>query len=247
MTVSTTGDAGRSDLEIFHVFTRWMLGAGDEARTLAAGVVRGAKEPALSAWVVALVRSLALAEPRGRGREDPFAGLAALLSLDRSVAVDLDHPAIAGDGHRLRVLQWELKRACLAGAVRALWPTRRAMFVLLHVLGRSPAWVAEVFETTVSSVRITNARTLRTLEGYLQGRCQHLDPANPCSCEARLGVALAAAFVTWPAHPDTPDCDHFDGEKHDLADLYRSLPPFHLDEQTAALLRRGPGDDASLA
>lgn len=226
MPVTTIGEAGRGDLETFHVFARWMLGAGDEARTLAAGVMRGAPESNLAAWVVALVRSLALAEPRGRGREDPFASLAALLSLDRTIAVGLDHPAVAGDGHRLRVLQWELKRACLAGAVRALWPTRRALFVLLHVLGRPPAWVAEVFETSVSSLRITNARTLRTLEGYLQGRCQHVDPTNPCSCEARLGVALAAAFVAWPAHPDAPDRDPFDAAEHDLADLYRSLPPF---------------------
>ena len=243
---STAGEAEHSDLETFHVFTRWMLGAGDEARTLATATIRDASEPTLTAWVAALVRSLALAEPRGRGRGDPFVGLAELLALDRTIPVGLDHPMIAGDSHRLRVLQWELKRACLAGAVRALWPTRRAMFVLLHVLGRSAAWVAAVFETTVPSLRITNARTLRTLEGYLQGRCQHLDPGNPCRCEARLGVALAEHFVEWPAHPDAPDETHFDSRPHDLADLYRSLPRFHVDEPVVPPRRDG-GNDMSAA
>ena len=245
---STTGEGGRSELETFHLFTRWMLGAGDEARTLATAVIRGAAEPRLAAWVGTLVRSLALAEPRGRGRGDPFVGLAELLALDHTIAVGLDHPAIVGDGHRLHVLQWELKRACLAGAVRALWPTRRALFVLLHVLGLPAAWVADVFETTVPSVRITNARTIRTLEGFLQGRCQHLDPGNPCSCEARLGVALAAGFVAWPSHVDAPESTHFDGQRHELADLYRSLPAFDVDEQaTAAPQHRGASNDMSAA
>jgi len=115
--------------------------------------------------------------------------------------------------------------------------------VLLHVLMLPDTWVAAMFETSVSSLRITNARTLRTLEGYLQGRCQHLSPQNPCACEARLGVALEATFVGWPAQVDPPDGPAFDGGSRDVASLYHSLPRFRLDDRSAAVLgsaRAGP-------
>lgn len=223
---SSTGPEGRSELDTFFEFAVWMFGSREDAGRRCDEVVAAAPEGPLMHWVAAMIRSLALVEPRGRGRSDPLAGLADLLRLDRTTPVTLTHPLVAGDGHRLHVLQWELKRACLAGAVRALWPTRRALFVLLHVLALPAPWVAAVFETTVASIRITNTRTLRTLAGYLQGRCQHIDPSNPCSCEARLGVALAAAFVAWPEHDEAPATAHFDAAPHDLGDLYRSLPRF---------------------
>ncbi len=235
----------RPELETLYVFAVWMFDTRDVARERAAEVVRAAPDGDLMAWVAALIRALSLSEPRGRGRADPFAALAELLSLDHTVPVTLEHPAVAGDVRRLHVLQWELKRACLAGAVRALWPTRRALFVLLHVLMLPAAWVAAMFETSVSSVRITNARTLRTLQGYLKGRCQHLDPGNACTCEARLGVALDADFVGWPAQVEAPDRPPCDGERHELASLYHSLPQFRLDERSAAVLGRArAGADA---
>lgn len=237
------GAVDRPALETFYVFAVWMFGDRRAALERAAEVVRAAPDGDLMAWVAALIRALALSEPRGRGRADPFAALAELLSVDRTVPVGLSHPAVAGEPLRLRVLQWELKRACLSGAVRALWPTRRALFVLLHVLTMPASWVAATFETSVSSVRITNARTLRTLEGYLRSRCQHLSPQNPCACESRLGVALEAAFVDWPAEVESSDSPVFDGEPHDLASLYHALPAYRLDAPGAALLgsaRAGP-------
>lgn len=232
-----------ADVAAFYVFAVWMLDSREQALVEVAAGVRAAPQAGLTVWVADLIRTLALAEPRGRGRDDRFAALGELLRLDHSIAVDLDHPAIAGDVRRLHVLQWEVKRACLTAAVRALWPTRRGMFVLMHVLGRGVAEVAALFETTVPSIRITNARTLRTLEDYLKARCQHLNPDNPCTCEARLGVALEHAFVAWPAHAEAPATAHYDGQPRELAALFRSLPAVALDDHATAVLRAACGPD----
>ncbi len=238
---SATQGVDRPELETLYVFAVWMFGDRAQARARAIEVVRAAPDGDLMGWVAALIRALALVEPRGRGRADPFAALAQLLSLDRTQPVDMAHPAVARQFTRLRVLQWELKRACLGAAVRALWPTRRAMFVLIDVLTLPAAWVAAMFETSISSVRITHSRTLRTLEDYLQGRCQHLRPDNPCTCEDRLGAALTADFVAWPDPVESGDLPPFDGASHDLAALYHALPPVQLDERSAALLRDARG------
>lgn len=230
-----------ADVAAFYVFAVWMLDTREQALVEVAAGVRAAPGAGLTVWVADLIRKLALAEPRGRGRDDRFAALGELLRVDHSIAVGLDHPAVAGDVRRLHVLQWEVKRACLSAAVRALWPTRRGMFVLMHVLGRGVAEVAALFETTVPSIRITNARTLRTLEDYLKTRCQHLNPGNPCTCEDRLGVALEHAFVGWPAHAEDPATAPYDGQTRELAALYRSLPAVTLDEHATSVLRAACG------
>ena len=221
------------DLDNFHRFAVWMFDGPDEAHARALAIVRAAPDAGFTAWVASLIRALAVVEPRGRVHSDGFVALDALLRLDPDHTVE---PALGCDRDRLRVLQWELKQGCLTAAVRALWPTRRGLFVLVHVLGLNHARVAEAFETSVASVRITHARTLRTLESFLGPRCQHLNPGNPCRCEARLGVALERGLVDWPPQRPTPPASPFDGHTRDLLDLYRQLPPVQLDTHASAAL-----------
>ncbi|MBA3548614.1 MAG: hypothetical protein H0T76_19185 [Nannocystis sp.] len=221
------------DLDSFHRFSVWMLDDREEAHARALAIVRAAPDADFIAWVASLIRALAVVEPRGRVHRDGFVALDALLRLDPDHPVE---PAREHDRCRLRVLQSELKQACLTAAVRALWPTRRGLFVLMHVLGLDHARVAEVFETSVASVRITHARTLRTLEGFLGPRCQHLNPDNPCRCEDRLGVALARGLVDVPPQHPSPPASPFDGHTRDLPDLYRDLPPVQLDTRASAAL-----------
>ncbi len=219
------------DLDSFHRFSVWMFDGREEAHARALAIVRAAPDADFTAWVASLIRALAVVEPRGRGHSDGFVALDELLRLDPDHPIEPVH-----DRCRLRVLQWELKQNCLTAAVRALWPTRRGLFVLMHVLGLDHARVAEVFETSVASVRITHARTLRTLESFLGPRCQHLNPGNPCRCETRLGVALERGLVDWPPQRPTPPAAPFDGHTRDLPDLYRGLPPVQLDTRTSAAL-----------
>ena len=123
-----------ADVAAFYVFAVWMLDSREQALVEVAAGVRAAPQAGLTMWVADLIRTLALAEPRGRGRDDRFAALGELLRLDHSIAVDLDHPAIAGDVRRLHVLLWEVKRARLASGARALWPVCRGLFVLVPVV-----------------------------------------------------------------------------------------------------------------
>ena len=146
------GAVDRPALETFYVFAVWMFGDRRAALERAAEVVRAAPDGDLMAWVAALIRALALSEPRGRGRADPFAALAA--------------------------------------------------------------------------------------------RCSYCCMSSPCRPRgSRLGVALEAAFVDWPAEVESSDSPVFDGEPHDLASLYHALPAYRLDAPGAALLgsaRAGP-------
>jgi DNA-directed RNA polymerase specialized sigma24 family protein len=238
-----------ADLVLLHAVAVWLCDSREQALAQVQALVAAQPRRGLTGWLSDLIRTLVQDEQRARpavrapglrqSGGDRFDALAGLLSLERQVAVGLDHPLVAREPRRLQVLQWQLKRGCLAAAVRALWPTRRAMFVLLHVFALPIARVAEIFETTPTSIRVTNSRTLRTLAGYLGPRCQHLAADNPCRCEDRLGGALADAFVAWPASDldeQVAKAPLFDGQRRDVAALYAGLPAVQADARALEVL-----------
>lgn len=231
-----------ADLVLLHAVAVWLCASREQALAQVEGLVAAQPRRGLTGWLSDLIRTLVQDEQRAHLRQgggDRFDALAELLSREREVAAPLDHPLVAREPRRLQVLQWQLKRGCLAAAVRALWPTRRAMFVLLHVFALPIARVAEIFETTPTSIRVTNSRTLRTLAGFLGPRCQHLAADNPCRCEDRLGGALADAFVAWPVseHDEqVATAPLFDGQRRDVAALYAGLPAVQADARALEVL-----------
>jgi DNA-directed RNA polymerase specialized sigma24 family protein len=233
--MATLSPSRVEDLESFHRFSLWMIAGPEQALARALAIVRAAPDADFVAWVATLIRALSIAEPRGRGHNDGFVALAERLRLDPELDDELDRPAPA-DRRRLHVLQWELKQTCLLTAVGALWPTRRGLFVLMHVLARDHALVAEVFETSVAAVRITHARTLRTLGDFLEPRCQHLSPSNPCRCDLGIAAALQRGLIAWPPRRPTPTAAAFDGQSRDLPALYRDLPAVRLETGASAAL-----------
>lgn len=115
-----------------------------------------------------------------------------------------DHPSIRRDKRRLYVLQRELQRACLTATLLNLPVARRAGFILIEVLRFSEDEVARILGTSSSAVHTAVGRARRDLTTYLESRCEHMDPRNPCHCETRLGIALERGFIQWPDRDDLP-------------------------------------------
>lgn len=226
-----------SDLSQLYTFAVWMIGDREEGLKRAAEVVRAAPKLGFVGWVTSLLEPLSGrgGEPRNE-RRHVLSALDDLLRTEQTLSPG-DHPEIRRDPRRLRVLQWHLKRSCLLSVMRGVSVMPRATFVLVAILGYSMAQVATMFGITCNSVRINFGRAEKLLGNYLGARCQHIDPANPCRCETRLGVALDRGFVGWPERPgESPDRPVVSGAHSGVATVYASLPRFVLDPSEKGVL-----------
>lgn len=239
-------ECANHDLAALFNFAVWM--AGDRAAGLrhAADVVRAHPTLGLDGWLAAAFA--AFAEPRGLDRRLVLDTLDHQLRTDLTVSV-LDHPAVQGETRRRNLLQWHLKRTCLWTVLRALTLQPRAVFVMTHVLGLARGRIADILGIHPHSVDIALARGQHTVEGYLEPRCQHLGPRNPCRCATRLGIALSNDVITWPEHPDELPADKpaFIDAYRAAGPLYAGLPRFLLDGQSAAMLNTARLSGASLS
>lgn len=213
------------NIEPLYVFAVFMLGSRDAAFAAVSDVL-GECPGDPPAWLPALVARVVPMEKAARA--DRFAELNDLLRTDSTIPVDLSHPLVRGDARRLSTLLWELQRTCLITTLRGLAPARRAVFVLLHVLGLSVEDVARICDTTTSAIRVAEARGRRDLASYLGPRCEHMDPNNPCHCTARLGNALVGGLVGWPAHDDYGGTYFGPAVQRDVGQLYAKLPRVRL-------------------
>ena len=216
-------------LEQLNVFASYMLGSRDEALAAIGEVLD--KYPAdPESWLRALVAPFTLA--KRTPRVDRFGELDDILRTHSTVPVDLHHPLVRGDLGRLNVLLLELKRTCLLTTLRGLTFGRRAVFILLHVLGLSVETCAEVCGTTPNGIRVADVRGRQDLENYLGVRCEHLYAANPCHCAARLGNALGHGLIAWPAHEHDGSFTGRGGLTPQtfgtVSDLYANLPRVRL-------------------
>ncbi len=195
-----------------------MLGSREAAFTAVAAVIVGPP----STWLPSLATALIASEKASRANR--FAELDDILRTNSTIPVDLEHSLVRGDTQRLRVLLSELRRTCLITTLRGLAAERRAVFILLHVLGLSIDTCATVCDTTPNAVRITEGRARRDLENYLGARCEHLDARNPCHCPARLGNALARGLVSWPDPSEHDGAPLSSKASPGVRELYRDLP-----------------------
>lgn len=212
-------------LEQLYVFGVYMLGSREAA--FEATCEATARHPGDSAaWLADLVARLISGEKTRRF--DHFSELDDILRTNTTIPVDLGHPLVQGDARRLDVLLSELRRTCLITTLRSLAPERRAIFILLHVLGLPVEHCATICNTTPNAVRVADGRGRRELDNYLGARCEHLDPGNACHCVARLGNALEQGLVAWPRHNEH-DGVPFTPEVHrDASQLYARQPRVRL-------------------
>lgn len=208
----------RSESEIRLTFAAWM--AGSHAEGLAVLEVAAVDGLALVPSLAAIYRLF----EGGRKRVGPgFQALDDLLRSDPTTVVDLDHPLVQGEVRRLNVLHRELQRKCLSATLLSLPVAPRAAFVLIDILGLRHEHVAEILGNA-NNTRTAYLRAERQLGGYLESRCEHMDPKNLCHCATRLGLALDRGFIDWPERP-TSDAP-LDGQRRvHVRDLFAALPP----------------------
>lgn len=212
-------------IEPLYVFAVFMLGSRDAAFAAVCGVM-GAHEGDPATWLPALVARLVVAEKAAR--VDRFEQLNDILRTNTTIPIDLSHPLVQGDTRRLSTLLWELQRSCLITTLRGISAERRAVFILMHVLGMSLEDTAEVCDSSPSAVRVTEIRARQDLAGYLGPRCEHMDDGNPCHCAPRLGNALEGGLVRWPEHDDYDGAPFDPQVQPDVSRLYKSLPGVRL-------------------
>jgi DNA-directed RNA polymerase specialized sigma24 family protein len=212
-------------IEPLYVFAVFMLGSRAAAFTAVCDVM-GAHEGEPAAWLPALVDRLIAAEKAAR--VDRFAQLNDILRTNTTIPIDLSHPLVQGDTRRLNTLLWELQRSCLITTLRGISAERRAVFILIHVLGMTRERAAEVCGSSPSAVRVTETRARLDLAGYLEPRCEHLDAGNPCRCSSRLGNALEAGLVRWPEYDDYEGTHFVPQVQRDVCRLYETLPRVRL-------------------
>lgn len=235
----TTPDHG--ELEALHAFALWMHETRAQAVTAVVAALRAAPRGELDDWLAVMCRALP-ARPRGQGGvAGRLRALDDRLRSERTVPA-LDHPLVAGDDRRLRVLQREMQRACLVAVVQALRPGWGAVFVMHTVLGLTEPRIAAILGTTADAIVEMRRGAIRKLADYLDARCQHIDPRNMCSCASRVGVALQTRFIDWPDH-DAPSERPFDAARRQVAAVYAELPAVRLSSAAAgelvAAARRG--------
>jgi len=212
-------------IEPLYVFAVFMLGSR-EAAFVAVSDVLGEHRGDSGAWLPALVTRLVNGEKAARA--DRFSELTDILRTNSTIPVDLSHPLVKGDARRLSTLLWELQRTCLITTLRGITAERRAVFILLHVLGMSIERTAAACSTTPSAVRVTDIRGRQDLANYLGPRCEHMDANNPCHCADRLGNALEGGLVHWPKHQDHGGATFSPQVHRDVDKLYASLPRVRL-------------------
>ncbi len=226
------------DLDRLYAYAAWMLGD----RELALAAVRNAIASCGPGPLVARLPALRTAVLAHASRRRQKAGaveekLDDTLRLGTSVSMKMGPTALRSGLRRLPVLLNGFMQTCLMAAAQALPPAQREAFVLLVVLGLPEPEVLALSGDTERGFSGVKSRMMTTLGSYLDPRCGHLHPQNPCHCPNRLQRALDQGFVQLPEH-EQPSEDYRAGVFADVRQLYTALPPLRLTDPVRATLGR---------
>lgn len=87
----------------------------------------------------------------------------------------------------------EIQRACVHFITRKLTDEQRAVYVLRVMVGLPLDDVSQVLELPKNTVKARLHRAKVALREYFSGRCQWAADSATCSCESKLGFAIASA------------------------------------------------------
>lgn len=122
----------------------------------------------------------------------------------------------------------ELKRACLTTAMHHAPPGIRIAFILIDIFGYSETAAAALMGTTEPATRVRLKRARARISAFLEPRCAHLDPQNPCGCDILLPHALDMGFLDSSTVQQAVANDL--RPVKDVVALYRSLPGAALED-----------------
>lgn len=188
-------------------------------------------ESNLSTWIyqIALNNCLKMKERFGRQYVE---------SLDEKIeAFQDDIPQEVKDwstdperSYLLRELLDQIRQGCLQFLSHRLPEKQRTVFIMVNVLDFSYQETAEILgiSTNVVKARLNRART--SLREFFEHRCRWIDEHNPCSCESRIGFALAydpellKRVRMKIGDPPLGEADGILEEVKDIVASYRRLP-----------------------
>ena len=213
-----------AELPRLHALAYLATGDAGQAREALTTLWAEAPEPevlaAASPDVLLATLARGLADRLGRHSSKTLVVLENTIRCDVTCAVDPAVPPVDGVEGRIAVLLGELRRRCLGWVVLTLPPLRRLAWILVEVLGVPTAAAAEMLNTSDKGLEVLLRRARKALTDYIEPRCGHLLRPGFCTCESRLGVALAADFVELPEEPSLPPRP---GPFASLGELYRGL------------------------
>jgi len=134
-------------------------------------------------------------------------------------------------------LLWNLEQGCLTSVLSCLNTAERLAFILATTAGFSDKQAARVLDISVSAYRVRLSRARKKVVGYLAPRCSHINPANPCHCPSRLGVALDKGFVNPLSAPTRTGKFEAQTSVGDVGRLYKSLPAVQPTDDIMAMIK----------
>ena len=133
---------------------------------------------------------------------------------------------------------------CLHSLTECLRAQERRVFCLAVTLGLPHRRVAEILECSVAAVKTTLHRARKRWFGYMEDRCELLNPANPCSCRQWVRFGLAQGWISKQdvpagAAPVAARTRAEVGKLKALREIYQELHREMADEAFAERVREG--------
>jgi RNA polymerase sigma factor (sigma-70 family) len=108
--------------------------------------------------------------------------------IDNSPDLDIPDPrAVPAD---LAVIYEEVKTHCMMGMLLCLDRKRRLAFTLGELFGASDAVASQIMGISREAYRQLLSRARRQVSNFVQERCGHIDPSNPCHCHRKAQAMI---------------------------------------------------------
>ena len=89
----------------------------------------------------------------------------------------------------------EVKIGCTLAMLLCLDRDHRLAYILGEIMGLNHNEASEVLETPPATFRKRLSRARKAITSFMLSRCGLVNPANPCRCRRRVGVAVALGRV----------------------------------------------------
>lgn len=147
-----------------------------------------------------------------------FGELESILRSDETIEISNEMPVRTRNN-----LLWKLKRTCLARTLSCIPVRPRVTFILCRVYGAEISEAARMLGINETAARVRLSRAGSKLRNYLEPRCEHLYPDNPCRCDSRLMISLKKGFIG-TSYVRSPLTDYRKLSPQRLTELYAKLP-----------------------
>lgn len=101
-----------------------------------------------------------------------------------------------GNNPETEVLAYQVRIKCLHCLMECLPIGQRRVFCLSIIMDLPHKQVAEILESSVSSIKTTLHRAKKRWFGYMEDRCQLIRRSNPCNCKQFIRFGLKRGWLS---------------------------------------------------